>query len=147
VADRVGEAAVAVTPDHELVRGLLRRGARELCVGLGALEGGVAGTARAPAVEGAAARHHRDVRAERAASCVVRARPQPELHEHVLDDVLGRRLVAKHAVGGRDCLRCELAVGVIELARVLEVRRHGLPLCGGFLKQLVEDHIALWRKT
>src|SRR4051812_6102497 len=95
------QALRALAADHRLggVLGRLRDGALLL---LGALDGVLAGTAGAPAVERAAAGEHRHVTRERAARGVVGAGLQPELHEHILNDILGGGLVAEHAVG-----RCE----------------------------------------
>jgi hypothetical protein len=88
----------ALAPDDRLGRALLLD---TLSADLldGALDGRLARRAGAPPVEGPRASHHRHVARERAARWIERLGPQPELHEDVLDDVLGGALVAEHLVG------------------------------------------------
>ena len=102
--------------------------------------------ARAPAVERAAAGHHRQVAAQRArggrrTSSGLRHRCMNTSCTTSSAAAVSRstRLAATMPAG-------MLAVRAVELAGSLR-SVHGLPLCCGFLKQGVEDHIVLWRKT
>jgi hypothetical protein len=100
---------------------------------LEAILGAPGGLALAPEVDGTAARHQPQVRAELAAAGVELRRVAPDAQEHVLDDVLGGGGAVQHAVrGGVDrtpvlVVHAAEGHGIAEvhllLQKVVEVRR------------------------
>jgi hypothetical protein len=65
-------------------------------------------------VDRAAARQHRDVRAQRPAPMVERLGPVPELHERILHDVLGGCRLVQHVDGSGEGGGAVVAVGAFE---------------------------------